>query len=106
METLLDKIIAVISAVILGAVIMFLPILLFGPVYQYGQADTKSATDMNQEFGTAQTLGRTDVGAVGFPSSLVYAGIVVAVGFVVALSMSFWVRRRAVPSWSTSSADD
>lgn len=92
----MNKIISIISATILGITIMLLPILVFTPT-QNGPPEA-SLTYLNERAKAAQTLGKSDIGAVAFPSSFIQAGLVVIIGLIIALSISLYIKKRASSS--------
>lgn len=102
----LNRITSIVSAAALGIVIMLLPILAVTPTtqptFQSDQPQVPSAEeegvrgliDLSEEVRAAETLGKSDVGAVAFPSSFIYAGLVVVLGLIVAFGTSLYAKRR------------
>jgi ABC-type spermidine/putrescine transport system permease subunit I len=86
--------ISVISATMLGVMIMLLPILVLTPTYQYSTPEAILAKS-NERFGDAQTLDEPDLGTVVFHSSVIQAGLVVFIGLITALGTSLYIKRRA-----------
>jgi len=94
----LNKTVSMISATILGVTIMLLPVLLVRPSFQYDQPQPASSeslsNDLTEEVKGAQVEGKSDVGAVAFPSSLIHAALVTLLGFVAALGISSYAKRK------------
>lgn len=88
----MNKMIPIVSATVLGITIMLLPILLVTPAYWDKQLEVTStesfSTDLNEKVRTAQTAGKSDIGALAFPSSIIHAGLVVILGLIIAFSTS------------------
>jgi len=82
----------ILSAAVLGVMIMLLPILVFTPTLN-GSSGVFS-TDVVDMFSAAQTLGKSDVGGVSFPSSVTHVGLVVIIGLIIALSTYFYIKKR------------
>jgi len=94
--------VAITLAIVLGVMIMLLPIV----------TSTHFTTSMNREgngsysgnetdaapaqnFGeAAQNLGRADIGPALFPSSLLYVGLIIATGLIVASGFFFYFKRK------------
>jgi len=94
----LNKMMSIVSAAILGVTIMVLPILVVAPTYQYHEAETMSSEklseSLNEEVKAAKAVGESDVGALVFPSSLIYAGFVMILGLVAAFGISYYAKKR------------
>ena len=84
--------VSILSATVLGITIMLLPILAFTPTLN-GSSEVFS-TDLIERFSNAQTLGKSDVGGVLFPSSVTHVGLVVIIGLIIALSTYFYTKKR------------
>ena len=93
----MDRTIPIVIATILGIIIMLLPILALTPTHQYSQTQALSI-HLSEKVRAAQTLGKSDTGAVAFPSSLIHAGLVLITGLFVASSTSLYVRREILAS--------
>lgn len=89
----MNKIISIISAAVLGITFMLLPVLLFTPTFQYSQPET-SLIDLNERITAIQTSGKSDIGAVAFPSSVIHAVIIGILGLVIALSTSLYIKKK------------
>lgn len=74
---------------------MLLAFLLVAPTDQVIPTGEVSP-NFRDEVQAAQALGRSDVGAVAFPSSLIYAGLIVVLSLIVAFSASLWIKRRVL----------
>jgi len=88
----LDRTISIVIATILGIIIMLLPILALTPTHQYSQTQALSI-DLSEKVRAAQTLGKSEMGAVAFPSSVTHAGFVLILGFITALGTSLYVKK-------------
>ena len=64
----MNKTISVFAALVLGISIMLLPILVTSPTLN-GSSGLLS-TDLVERFSAAQTLGKSDIGSISFPSSI------------------------------------
>ena len=93
----MDRMISIVIATILGIIVMLLPILALTPTRQFSQAEALSI-DLSEKVRAAQTLGKSDTGAVALPSSLIHAGLVLISGLIVASSTSLYVRREILAS--------
>lgn len=93
----MDRTVPIVIATIMGITIMLLPILALTPSRQFSQAQALSF-DLGEKVRAAQTLGKSDTGAVAFPSSLIHAGLVLIIGLIVASSTSLYVRGEILAS--------
>jgi len=102
----LNKVISTLSAIILGAVIMGLPLLVTTQMYQQEQhpvAPTGSerlSTDFKDEAKATQTYEKQEASRTGISgiilSNIPYAGLIITLGFIVALTVSFYVKRKTL----------
>lgn len=70
---------------------MLLPILVFTPA-QNGASEVFSM-DLIERFNAVQTLGKSDVGSVSFPSSVIYIGSLVLISLIIALSTYMYAKK-------------
>jgi len=89
----MKKIVSIISATILGMALMFLSILVFTPTIHWRDQPEVSSMDSNEMFKGPQTTGKSDLGAA-FPSSLLHAGLVAMLSFLIALSTCLIIRKK------------
>lgn len=99
----MKKIISIVSAAMLGVIVMIIPILVVTPIYQHQEAELAASeerfqTELDEEVKAAQALGKADVGAAAYPSSLIQAGILVILGLIVAFGTSLFIKKRVPPS--------
>jgi hypothetical protein len=92
----LKKLLSFTSAVILGLVIMLLPIMILTP--ESTDQPEVFSMDLTGRLSTAQTLGESDVGAVPFPSSMIYVGALTLVGVLIASATYVYVKKRTALS--------
>ena len=93
---------AVTLAIVLGVMIMLLPIVTsthFTTSMSKGRNGFSSGNETDtapaQNFGeAAQNLGRADIGPALFPSSLLYVGLIIATGLIVASGFFFYFKRK------------
>ncbi len=107
-------VVSVAVAVVLGVAVMFLPILTYthlslttdnkwlsggeNMTFSQDEREAAEAGEAAPSIATlddaAQTLGKMDTGPSPFPSSLLYAILVVATGLVAALGVSLYSKKK------------
>lgn len=88
----MKKIVTLFSAVILGMIIMLLPIMVVTP----DQTDQPEVfpMDLTGRLNAVQTLGKSDVGAIPFPSSVIHVGSLTLISVIIAFGTYLYVKKR------------
>lgn len=88
----MKKIVLFTSAVILGLVIMFLPIMILTPE-QTDQSESFSM-DLTGRLNASQTLGKSDVGSIPFPTSVIHVGSLTLFGLIIAYGIFLYMKKK------------